>query len=94
MSSLVNVATTENYAPAATLSCPRTERLFITVANAAVIYQLGAGWPDIVWEGDETFLVPVVASLGRRCDAVRFRSATAGVPARVSVEAVPEGVAT
>lgn len=94
--SLVNLATADDYADALTLRLPRAVRVVVQVANAAVIYQLddsdeGKG----LWT-NEAFLGPSFASFDRRCSGIRFRSAAAGAPAQLSCElldaaAVAEG---
>lgn len=76
--------------PPSTIDCPGTTKLNITVANASVYYSLGysVGDGDIVNWGNETILIPGFYSLGRYCDAVRFRQATSG--AIVTIEALTE----
>jgi hypothetical protein len=82
-----NVATASGYAAAATVEEHDGARATFTVANAAVYYQLGTGWPGVVY-GEEHFAVPGVYSLERRCTGLRFRSAAAAKPARVTAELV------
>jgi hypothetical protein len=79
---LNNVQTSDRFTDAATLLCPGTVQLKLVIANAMVEYQLGQGSPP-AWDEDPTQLPPVTAGLARRCDAIRFRSAAAGTPARV-----------
>lgn len=84
---LNNATTTDGWGPA--LPCPNARRLNIDVANAAIYVQRGNGYPNTVWE-PETFMPPSFKSLDRACDAVRVRSAKAGTPAQVSIEALTE----
>lgn len=83
---LNNVTTANGYTNAATLSCPRSTRVTLYVRNASVYYQLGQGWPSTSW-GPEKFLPPGTLSGQRTCDAIRLRSALAGAPAQVTVDA-------
>lgn len=64
----------DRYTAAATLTCPGTARLNITVDNGAAYYQLGEGWPTPMWAMDEIPILPGNAALDRRCDAIRLRS--------------------
>jgi len=86
---LVNAATADGYTTAATVVSSRRTRLVgsLNVSNAAVYYQLARTSPDD-WDPDEAYLLPVVGSLDRQVFGIRFRSAAAGVPARVSCELV------
>jgi hypothetical protein len=83
---LNNVETADAWTAAATLLCPDTVMFDLFVANAAVRYQVARGNPP-AWDEPEADLPPVAASLDVLADAIRFRSATAGEPARVSVKA-------
>lgn len=85
---LNNVTTGDRYDAARTLECPGAARVNIDVSNAAIFYQLGTGIGAVRW-GDETFMTPAFRSLDRRTDAVRVRSAVAGAPAQVTVDAIP-----
>jgi microcystin-dependent protein len=83
---LRNVTTQDAYSAATTLRLPKTERIVLQVANAAVLYQI-----DVSLDGkgawlEERFLAPSIGSLDRRCSGIRFRSAVAGAPAQVSCE--------
>lgn len=86
--SLVNVATTDAYTDANTVTRPNVERVRFQVFNAAIRYQLGRGWPP-QWT-DERFLAPGFHSFDAHCTGVRVRSAAAGVPAQVSIDLVDE----
>lgn len=85
--SLVGAPTADAWTEAATLRAPGATRFLIQVSNAAVIYQLGRSWPNTVWDSDEHALLPVVAALERRADAIRFRSRVPGSPALVDASA-------
>lgn len=85
--SLINATTADAWSEAATLLAPGATRFVVQVSNAAVIYQLGHGWPNVVWDSDERALLPVVAALERRADAMRFRSRVPGSPAIVDASA-------
>lgn len=69
-----------------TLACTGAVVLNILVTNAAILYSYdnpvsgGSFGPD-------AYLAPGFYSLRRRCNNVRFKSAAAGVPARVTIEA-------
>jgi hypothetical protein len=82
---LVNAPTTDGYSPAATLQCGGSQAIALTVANAAVLYQLGHGIAAPVWDSEQ-FALPGVWTLPG-ADAIRIRSAAAGKPAQVSVSA-------
>jgi hypothetical protein len=84
---LNNVTTTDKYTGAATLACAGSARINLDVLNAAVYFQLGHGTPGIAWESAEVFMPPAFRSLDRACDAVRVRSALAGIPAQVTIHA-------
>lgn len=86
-SALSNRTTADAYTAANTLACAQARRVNLVVANAAIYYQLGRGAVPR-YEQPEAFLIPGVYSLDRICDAVRVRSAKAGVPAQVSIEAL------
>ena len=83
---LNNVTTGGAYTPQATLTGGAIVALRVTVANAAVYMQVGRGVGGVNWEAEQ-YLVPGVYGLDRDCDAVRFRSATPGIAATVSVDA-------
>ncbi len=83
---LTNVTTSDGYTNATTVRLPKTERIVLQIANAAILYQLDVS-PDGkgAWL-EERFLAPSIGSLDRRCSGIRFRSALAGTPAQVSCE--------
>lgn len=87
MAALNNVATQDRYATATTLVCPQTTRLTIHVRNANAYYQLGRGWPGVLWDVDEVFIPAGSESLARTIDAIRVRSAVPGKPAQVTIDA-------
>jgi hypothetical protein len=84
---LNNVATQDRYAAATTLLCPQTQRLTVHVRNANAYYQLGHGYPVPIWDVDEVFFPAGSDSMARSCDAIRVRSALAGAPAQVTIDA-------
>jgi hypothetical protein len=85
---LLNVPTSDRYGVGAQLACPGAQTIALTVANAAVVYQLGQGGigAAIEWEPAEHFAIPGVWRLPP-ADAIQCRSAVAGVPAQISVSA-------
>lgn len=88
---LNNVTTQDAYADETTLECPGSVLLDIFVFNAAVYYSYAIRDPAqhrAITYRSEGFL-PVGAFTRVRCaQAVRLRSAVAGTPAQVTVEAV------
>lgn len=89
---LNNVTTANGYTTPNTLVCPDARRINIDVANAAIFYQLGHGFPAVRWD-DELFMGPAFRSMDALsdsepiADAIRVRSAVAGMPAQVTVHA-------
>ena len=72
------------------LSCPDTARFNVTVTNAAVRYrraEIPPGGGGVRWS-DDKFLPPGGYSLERLIDAIKFKSAAAGKPARVTVDTI------
>lgn len=65
------------------LDCPGAKKLRIQVSNAAVLINFGTDWPAPQWEPSPEPYLPILASLVRPFDAVRFMSMTAGVPAQI-----------
>lgn len=84
--SLNNATTADTYTDANTLRLPRTRRIGLQVANAAVVYQLDESEEGKGQWTDEAFLAPVVGNIARLCSGIRFRSALAGTPAQVTCE--------
>jgi hypothetical protein len=79
------------YDAASTLLCPGSNRLVLQVSSQAVYVQLGimpqgigAGLGSVQWQPEQPFL-PVIASLGRKFDAVRVRNYTPGAEAQVMI---------
>jgi hypothetical protein len=88
VSALNNVTTADRYTPANTLAAPGSERVTIHARNAAIYYQLGKGIGGApLYADDEVFMPPGTFSGERDFDAVRVRSAVAGTPAQVTVDA-------
>lgn len=92
MYALNNVTTQDNYTVDSTLECPGTTELNILIANAAVYLQFAfrnAGYTSAapVWS-PEVFYPPGEKTRGRNVEQVRVRSALAGKPAQVTIEAV------
>lgn len=85
---LNNVTTADGYTDAVTLRAPGSARLTLHVRNAAIYYQLGAGVAGVLWR-EEVFAPPGTHGLDRVFDVVRVRSAAAGAPAQVTVDAGP-----
>lgn len=72
------------------LLCQGAGQLVLTIANAAVSYQLGyGGGGSPAWESTEHFLLPGVWPITSQAgiDAVRVRSAAAALPANVALSA-------
>lgn len=91
---LNNVTTSDDYSDAATLECPGTKELNILVYNAAVYLQyafrtVGYTAGSVVWQPAEgVFFPPGERVRGRNVEQVRVRSAVAGKPAQVTIEAI------
>jgi len=92
MYALNNVTTEDEYSDNNTLECAGSIELDVTVANNAAFLQYAlreAGYTgDAVNWSAEIFLVPGFHVRGRHADKVRVRSAVAGKPAQVTIEAV------
>jgi hypothetical protein len=87
---LNNATTQDRYDDARTVVAPTAVLWDIDVANAAVYYEFGEGFPDVKWR-PEVFQPPGFRSLTRRADAMRVRSAVAGVPAQVTIVGLTPG---
>jgi hypothetical protein len=84
-----NATTQDGWTPALTLAAPKAQRWNVDVANAAVYVCFGDGWPDVRWDSEQgVFVGPGFRSYDRSKDAVRIRSAAAGHPAQVTIEAL------
>ena len=94
MFALNNVETQDDYSDDATLECPGTTELDILVGNAAVYVQYafrakGYSSQAPVWAPTNgVFFPPGNYIRGRRVEQVRVKSAVAGKPAQVTIEAV------
>jgi hypothetical protein len=84
--------TQDEYTEDGTLVCPGAVELVIVVENAPVFYEyalrdtgLSMAAPQF---STEIYLPMGIHVRGRRVEQVRFRSAEAGKPASVSIEAV------
>jgi hypothetical protein len=92
MYALNNVTTQDNYTQGTTLVCPQTIKVNITIANAAAFVQMADPSPGIVGGGGafrpELFMPPGYYNMTRRVEQVRVRSALAGAPAQVTIEAL------
>jgi hypothetical protein len=86
---LNNVTTGDRYSDPTTLRAPGSARLTMHVRNAAIYYELGQGREGVSWR-ESVFMPPGTFSGARRFDAVRVRSAVAGVPAQVTIDAGPD----
>jgi hypothetical protein len=86
------ILTGDDYTGAATLECPGAIKLNIEVDQAAVFYRFAVPSREQPWGGvfnPEKILKPGnVYFLFRRAAQVAFRSAVAGVPGIVSIEAL------
>lgn len=87
---LSNVATADGYSDAATLRLVGARRIVEQIFNAAVYYQLDESADGLGTWTNERFRAPLSGSFDRVCSGVRYRSAVAGSPARVSVELLDE----
>lgn len=93
---LNNVETANGYTPGTTLdSIAACTRLNIDVYNQSIFWQLRVSPEPVERSGswqDEVFMGPGSRTLSRRyITGARVRSAVAGKPARVTLEAVPPG---
>lgn len=90
---LNNVTTQNAYNAATTLVCPNSVRLNLHVFNAGVYFRIGStpGTSAGAQPTGEIFRAPGLYSMDRFCDQVEVRSAAAGVPAQVTIDAWREG---
>lgn len=92
MPSLNNVTTQDDYTDATTLECPMATRFVLVVNNAAIYYKqtfpVGTAPKGAPFE-QEVFLIPGVYPIYRRTTRVAVRSAVAGTPAQVTINAYP-----
>jgi hypothetical protein len=94
MYALNNVTTEDEFTSANTLECPGTRELNITVGNKAIFIQYafrvqGYTGMSIPWSPDNgLYIPPGFHTRAYNVDGVRVRSAVAGVPAQVTIEAV------
>lgn len=94
MYALNNVPTEDEYSEATSLSCPGTRELSITVGNQAIYIQFafraqgftGASPPWVPIDG--LYLPPGFYTRAYNVEGVRVKSAVAGTPAQVTIEAV------
>lgn len=85
--------TQDEYTEAGTLHCPGSRKLDIQVSNAAIYYQISRPSPAHPeggpWE-PEVHKAPATYLLLRNAAKVRVRSAVAGTPATVTIDALTE----
>lgn len=81
----------DKYEGASTLICPRSNRVILQISGQAVYVQLGimsqgvsSGGGSVQWQPEQPFL-PIIASLGRKFDAIRVRNYTKGAEAQVMI---------
>lgn len=74
---LNNITAPDAYSAAATVRAPGSTKLFITVSNQAVYWQLGygPGGGAVSWDEEEVFRPPGLYEGPVRCDAIRVRAA-------------------
>jgi hypothetical protein len=89
---LNNIVPPDLYASSAELVQADSVRVNLRVTGSAgIYYRIGTGWPDPVYYGDESFLVPGYFSLDRVCTAVSVRQAVPGAGVRATVELLAAG---
>lgn len=86
---LNNFKTSDKYEASTTLQCPDSVRVNIHSFNAAIFFRLGSapGTRPGAQPTAEIFRAPGLFSMDRFCDVIEVRSAVAGVPAQVTVDA-------
>jgi hypothetical protein len=88
---LNNIPTPDDYDSSSELQCPGVIQLDIFVGNAAIYYSYAIRNPaqgSAVLFRKEVFLPPGFHCRARCAEAVKVRSALAGTPAQVTIEAV------
>jgi hypothetical protein len=75
-----NGLTTNNWQQ---LLCVGAQKLRITCSNAGVLLGFGNGTTVPVWESSDEPYLPLIGSIVRPFDAVRFMSLIAGAPAQL-----------
>lgn len=87
---LNNATTADTYTSGNTLNCPDAIRLNLTVANAGIYLRFASSLDGSRGGGQrpEIFFPPGFYNRGWRVDEVAVRSAVAGRPAQVTIEAV------
>lgn len=96
LAALNNVTTANDYTDANTLPCEGAVKINIEVTGAAIFYRYAlrnphhpTGWAGATTQyGPEAFKGPNTYLLARNADAVQVRSAVAGKPAQVTIEAL------
>lgn len=90
---LNNVETGDKYESKTTLQCPNAVRFNLHVFNAGIYFRLGTvpGTGPGSQAGNEIFRAPGLYSMDRAIDQIELRSASAGIPARVTVDAWRQG---
>lgn len=72
------------------LLCFGSQKLNIQVSNAAILLGFGTGGgPVPLWDLNDEPYLPVIGSLVREFDALRFKNLNAGVPAQLTLIALP-----
>lgn len=86
---LNNVTTKNEYDSSTTLNCTESIRFNLHVFNAAIYWRMGTtpGVRPGAQSGQEIFRAPGYYSYDRKCDTIEVRSAVAGVPAQVTIDA-------
>lgn len=90
---LNNVTTQNAYAQATTLQCPGSVRFNIHIFKATVYFRIGSapGVTPGAQPTQEIFRAPGLYSMDRFLDQIEVRSAVAGQPAQVTIDAWRKG---
>lgn len=93
---LNNVTTQNVFAQATTLQCTDSVRFNLHVFNASIYFRIGnaPGVQPGAQATTEIFRAPGLYSMDRHVDTIEVRSAVAGVPAQVTIDAWREGELT